>query len=149
MKGTFGASTARVLNTIASLLLFLVFTICMLVIIGAAAGTYSRINSGYEHIYGSAAAIRYISNKIRAADEVEIIGGGSGVVIESGGICSVIYSRGGGLYEKSISLDGDRTPTGGDLVINIDSISITDDGEIYSISVEQGGSGSAVILRKG
>lgn len=149
MKGTSGASAARVLNTVASLLLFLVFTVCMLVIIGTAAGTYSRINSGYEHIYGSAAATRYISNKIRAADEVEILDGGSGAVIENGGVCSVIYSGNGGIYEKSVSLDGDRTPTGGDLVISVDSISITEVGDMYEIRVEQGESSSTVMLRKG
>ncbi len=149
MKGNFGTSTARVLNTVASLLLFLVFTICMLVIIGAAAGTYSRINSGYERIYGSSAAIRYISNKIRAADDVEIIGGGSGAVIESGGICSVIYVRGGGLYEKSIALDGDRTPAGGDLVTEVDSLFIDEAGDMYEISVTQGENSTAVMLRKG
>lgn len=149
MKGTFGASTSRVLNTISSLLLFLVFTVCMLIIIGAAAGTYSRINGGYERIYGSAAAIRYLSNKLRAADEVEILSGGSGVIIESGGICSVIYSRGGGLYEKTVSLDGDKTAAGGDLVIEVASVSITDMGSMYEIYIEQGGSSSAVMLRKG
>ncbi|MBQ8196124.1 MAG: hypothetical protein IJZ47_12280 [Oscillospiraceae bacterium] len=149
MKRTDRSSAARVLNTVASLLLFLVFTVCMLIIIGTAAGTYSRITGGYERIYGSAAAIRYISNKIRAADEVQIIDDGSGIVIESNGICSVIYSRKGGLYEKSTSIDGDRSATGGDLVISVDDVLIADIGDMYEISVQQGGEASAVMLRKG
>ncbi len=149
MNNAGGVSTARVLNTIASLLLFLVFTVCMLVIIGAAAGTYSRINSGYERIYGSAAAIRYMSNKIRACDSVEIIDSGSGAVVYSGGICSVIYTDKGGLYEKSVSADGDKTPAGGDLVISVDSVTITDIGDMYEISVIQGENSSSVMLRKG
>ncbi len=148
MKGT-GVPTSRVLNTIASLLLFLVFTVCMLIIIGTAAGTYSRINSGYERIYGSAAAIRYVSNKIRASESVEIIDGGSGIVLESGRTCIVIYTHKGGLYEKTIPTDGDRTASGGDLVIEVDSVSVADMGDMYKISVEQGGSGSVVMLRKG
>ncbi len=149
MKNAGGVSTARVLNTIASLLLFLVFTVCMLIIIGSAAGTYSRINSGYERIYGSAAAIRYISNKIRSCDRVEIIGGGSGAVVQSGSICSVIYTDRQGLYEKTVPADGDITPSGGDLVISVDSVTITDTGDMYEISVTQGENTSSVMLRKG
>lgn len=149
MKDTVGVSTARVLNTVASLLLFLVFTICMLIIIGTAAGTYSRINSGYERIYGSAAAIRYISNKIRASDEVEIMNGGAGLVIESDGICSVIYLKGSSLYEKTVSPDGDTTPTGGDAVIAVDQFSVVDMGDMYEITVGQGSSSSSVMVRKG
>lgn len=149
MKGSNGSSAARVLNTVASLLLFLVFTVCMLIIIGAAAGTYSRISSGYERVYGSAAAIRYISNKIRSADSVEIIEGGSGIIAESGRMCSVIYEESGCLYEKSIAVDGDRNASGGEQVLDIDSIRITDIGEMYEISVTQGTSSSVVLLRKG
>ncbi len=149
MKDTVGVSTARVLNTVASLLLFLVFTICMLIIIGTAAGTYSRINSGYERIYGSAAAIRYISNKIRASDEVEIMNGGAGLVLESDGICSVIYHKGSSLYEKSVSPEGNTSPTGGDAVIAVDHLSVIDMGDMYEITVGQGSSSSSVMLRKG
>lgn len=149
MRDYKGGSASRVLNTVASLLLFLVFTICMLIIIGAAAGTYSRISSGYERVYGSSAAIRYISNKIRSADTVEIIEGGSGIVVESGRICSVIYNENGSLYEKSISVDGERSATGGDVVLDIDSMSVIDTGDMYEISITQGASSSAVLLRKG
>ena len=149
MKDFNGASSARVLNTVASLLLFLVFTVCMLIIIGAAAGTYSRISSGYERVYGSSAAIRYISNKMRSADSVEIIEGGSGVVLESGRLCSVIYEENGSLYEKTVSIDGDRSPAGGDAVLDIDSVRITDTGDMYEISVAQGATDSVVMLRKG
>ena len=149
MKGSNGSSAARVLNTVASLLLFLVFTVCMLIIIGAAAGTYSRISSGYDRVYGSAAAIRYISNKIRSADSVEIIEDGSGLITESGRMCSVIYEESGCLYEKSISAEGDRTASGGDHVLDIDSICITDNGDLYEINVTQGTSSSVVFLRKG
>ncbi len=149
MRDYKGCSASRVLNTVASLLLFLVFTICMLIIIGAAAGTYSRISSGYERVYGSSAAIRYISNKIRSADTVEIIEGGSGIVVESGRICSVIYNENGSLYEKSISVDGERSATGGDVVLDIDSMSVIDTGDMYEISITQGASSSAVLLRKG
>ncbi len=149
MKDYKGGSASRVLNTVASLLLFLVFTICMLIIIGAAAGTYSRISSGYERVYGSSAAIRYISNKIRSADTVEIIEGGSGIVVESGRICSVIYNENGSLYEKSIPVDGERSATGGDVVLDIDSLCVVDTGDMYEISITQGVSSSAVLLRKG
>ena len=76
MKILINTRVTGVLNTVASLLLFLMFTVCMLVVIGAGAGIYSRINKSYETTYGSAAAIRYVSNKIKASDSCEIIENG-------------------------------------------------------------------------
>ena len=71
--------SAGMLNTVAGLLLFLLFAVCSLVIIGAGAGVYSRIQEDHDSTYGSAASIRYITNKIRSGESVEIINGGSGM----------------------------------------------------------------------
>ena len=141
--------TSRVLGTAASLLLFLIFAVCMLIIIGAGAGIYSRINSGYEATYGSSAAIKYVSNKIRAADSCEIIGGGSGIALSDGNILCVIYSSGGGIYERSMSADSEIITDGGELVIEADSMSVTEREGLYEISVNCHGNESSVLVRKG
>lgn len=141
--------TARVLNTAASLLLFLIFAICMMVIIAAGAGIYSRINSGYEMTYGSSAATRYVSNKIRASDSSEIIEDGKGVLLKSGNIVCVIYTGTDGIYEKNISADSEVTAEGGDLVIKLDGFSVTEHDGLYEISVNCGGDISSVLVRKG
>ncbi len=142
-------STPRVLNTAASLILFLIFTVCMLVIIGSGAGIYSRINSGYQATYGSSATIKYISNKIRAADECEINDDGTGIVLKNGNIITVIYSGNDGLYEKSQSAENEIYATGGNLVVEAASMKISLNDELYEISVTCGGNSSSVLLRKG
>lgn len=149
MNGIKYKSTSRVLNTAASLLLFLVFAICMIVIIGAGAGIYSRITGGYETTYGSSAAIKYVSNKIRAADSCEIIENGRGIAVTDGGITCVIYSGGGGIYEKSIPAEAAVTAEGGELVVETDRMTVSEREGLYEISVTCGGSSSSVLVRKG
>lgn len=141
--------TSRVLGTAASLLLFLIFAICMLVIIGAGAGIYSRINSGYEATYGSSAAIRYVSNKIRASDKCEIIDGGNGIALTDGGIVCVIYHGDEGIFERSMSADSTVVAEGGELVVEAENMNITEKDGLYEISVSCHGDTSSVFIRKG
>ncbi len=142
-------STTRLLNTIASMLLFLVFAVCMLFIIGAAAGTYSRISKSYDTTYGSAASIRYISNKIRAADSCDVFQDGSGVILINGSMACVIYYNENGIYEKNVSVDSDINSAGGEMIFEIDAMSIKCLDDVYLITVNVGGSISDVYVRKG
>ncbi len=149
MNNTGGSGITGILNTVASMLLFLVFAVCMLIIIGSAAGTYSRINKSYDTTYGSAASIRYISNKIRAADTCELIEDGSGIALTNGNMTTIVYHTGNGLYEKNISSGGDKAASGGELIFEIDSMKVTEQDALYEISVHYNGSSSSVLVRKG
>lgn len=149
MKGVRYKGTSRVLGTAASLLLFLIFAICMIVIIGAGAGIYSRITGGYEATYGSSAAIKYVSNKIRASDSCEIMDGGKGVVLESGNILCVIYSSENGIYERSLPVGSEVSAEGGELIVSADSMNVTENGGLYEISVSCGKNSASVLVRKG
>ncbi|MBQ8171384.1 MAG: DUF4860 domain-containing protein [Oscillospiraceae bacterium] len=149
MNGTNKSATSRVLNTFAGMLLFLLFTICMLMMIGAAAATYSRINSGYETTYGSAAAIRYVSNKIRSSDSCKITDDANGIIVTNGSLITLIYMGSGGLYEKNVAIGGDVSQSGGELIIEADALSVIDNGGLYSIIVECGGDRTSVLVRKG
>ena len=141
--------TSRVLGTAASLLLFMIFAICMIVIIGAGAGIYSRITGGYETTYGSSAAIKYVSNKIRASEGCEIIENGKGIVLDNGSILTVIYSGSGGIYEKSYSADSEIAAKGGELVVETDSFAVCETDSLYEISVTCNGKPMSVFVRKG
>ena len=141
--------TSRVLGTAASLLLFLVFAICMIVIIGAGAGIYSRINTGYEMTYGSSAAIKYVSNKIRASDSCRILDDGNGIVLENGSILTVIYKGGGGIYEKSVFADSIITAEGGELVVETEDFSVSGREGLYEITVTCGSDTTSAFVRKG
>ena len=141
--------SAGMLNTVAGLLLFLLFAVCSLVIIGAGAGVYSRIQEGHESTYGSAASIRYITNKIHSGESVEIINGGSGMVLTDGGIRCIIYAEGGCLYEKTVSADTEPTADGGDMIFSLDKLSITENDGLYEITVTRGTDETTAIVRKG
>ncbi len=141
--------SSRVLGTAASLLLFLIFAVCMIVIIGAGAGIYSRITGGYEATYGSSAAIKYVSNKIRASDSCEIIDGGNGIVLSDGSIATVIYSGSGGIREKSAPADAVLLAEGGELVIEAARMTVSEKDGLYEISVTCGGDSLCTFVRKG
>ena len=149
MKNIKYKGTTRVLGTAASLLLFLVFAICMIVIIGAGAGIYSRITGSYETTYGSSAAIRYVTNKIRACDSCKIIENGTGIILENDTISTVIYSGSGGIFERSFSAGSEVIPSGGELIVETDSLTVSDIGGLFEISVTCGKDSSSVLVRKG
>ena len=149
MNGIKYRGTSRVLGTAASLLLFLVFAICMIVIIGAGAGIYGRVNEGYEMTYGSSAAIKYVSNKIRASDGCQITDGGNGIILENGSILTVIYKGSGGIYEKSTAAENGITADGGELVVKTDSFVVSEKDGLYEISVTYGSTTMSAFFRKG
>lgn len=143
------SGSTGMLNTLAGLLLFLLFAVCSLVIIGAGAGVYSRIQEGHDSTYGSSASIRYISNKLRSGESVEIINGGSGMVLTDGGIKCVIYAENSGLYEKTISADAEITADGGDMIFSLDELTITESDGLYEITVSSGADKTTALVRKG
>ncbi|MDE6032016.1 MAG: DUF4860 domain-containing protein [Oscillospiraceae bacterium] len=146
MDGRKGAGKADIVGTVGSMLLFLVFTVCMLVIIAAAASTYAGISSGFDRSFTSSASLRYLSNKIRGAESYEIIEGGTGIAAVNGGITCVIYYKDGGLYEKNVSSSDSAAAGGGDKIFNIDGLEITEENGLYVISVSYEEESSSVFI---
>ncbi len=147
-------ASARGLNTAASLTLFLVFTLCMIMTIGAGAGVYSRVNNGYKDTYGSSAAIKYVSNKIRASDSCEIVENGKGLLLGMDSILCLIYfstteDEGAGIYEKSMSYTTEIPASGGEKIFDCGDFSITEMDGLYKISVSYSGETTDVLIRKG
>lgn len=137
------------LNTVAGLLLFLLFAVCSLVIIGAGAGVYGRIQDGHDRTYGSSASIRYLTNKIRSGDSVEIINDGSGIVLVDGGIQCIIYAESGGLYEKTVSSEAEATASGGDMIFSVDGFLVTEERTHYELTIMLGSDKTTAFVRKG
>ncbi len=138
MKKFQSKTLADTVGTIGSMLLFLLFAGCMLMIISVAAGTYNRISSSYDKTFGVTSPLRYISNKIKASESAEIINNGSGLVLRSGEIVDVVYFSNGGLYERSFSSDDEPLTEGGEKISELSSMSITKENEIFKISVSNG-----------
>lgn len=140
-----GGVLADTASAVASMLLFVLFAICMLMAVAVAADTYGRIKVSYQESLGAATSIRYIANKIRAAEEVTLIDGGA--AITNGSMVSIIYCD-GGLYEKTAALGEELTLSGGDKICDIDSMSISEHDGLYEITVQSGGEVSDVLVRK-
>lgn len=140
-----GKNLADTVSTAGSMVLFLLFAVCMLIIIATAAGAYSRIRSSFSGTFNTSAAIRYISNKIRSCDECEIAE--DSIILRSESISCIIWCENGGLYEKSF-LGDIPEKSGGDKVFDADSLEISDDGELYSISVTCGSDSRSAKLRR-
>lgn len=149
MKGPNNKGIAGMLNSAASMLLFVMFAVCVLIIIGLAGGVYSRISSSYDETYNTAAGVKYLTNKIRSADSCEIIENGNGLALTDGGLLCVVYVRDGGVYEKNIAAGSAPTADGGEKILGLDTLEITDNGGLYSIEVAHGANSSQVLVRKG
>ena len=149
MKDHRARSMGDTASAVGSMLLFVLFAVCMLMGVAVAADTYSRIKTGYQQSFGTAASIKYISNKFRAAENVTLLDGGTAAAVESGDTVSVIYCGDGGLYEKNTVPGGELTADGGELISVADSLDISVHDGLYEITVWSGASSSVILVRKG
>lgn len=117
---------AETVSTAGSMALFLIFTVCSLVIITAAASAYRRITDNYDDTFSSAAAVRYTANKLRASGGAELLT--DGVVLENSGYKTVIYARDGVLYESLFAEGTEPRAEGGEAVFRAEGFSVTDCG---------------------
>lgn len=124
------ADTKRLSETVSaagSMVLFLIFTVCCLVIITVAATAYKRISENYDNTFNSAAAVRYVTNKLRSCDSAEITDNGD-ILLESVGFKTLIYERDGVLYERLFSADSKAVPEGGEAVFRAEGFEVEDCG---------------------
>lgn len=124
------ADTKRLSETVSaagSMVLFLIFTVCCLVIITVAATTYKRISENYDNTFNSAAAVRYVTNKLRSCGSAEIVGDGD-ILLENDGSKTLIYERDSILYERLFSLESDPVPEGGEAVFSVDGFELVSCG---------------------
>lgn len=136
------------IGTVGSMLLFLLFAGCMLMIVAAAAGTYSRISTNFDKTFGTTASLRYVSNKIKGSESARIIENGSGLVLKSGAAVNVIYFKDGGLYEKTVASEEDASADGGDKIFDLSEMNISEDGGAYRITAAFGGDRSHTFVRR-
>ncbi len=140
-------SLADTVGTIGSMLLFLLFAACMLVIISIAAGTYNRISRNFDNTFGVTASLRYVSNKLKSAESAEVINDGTALVLKNGEIVSVVYFTNGGLYERSFSADDEPQTEGGEKIFELSSMKIEKLDNFYKISVSNENEDNFTLVR--
>ncbi len=136
-------------SAVGSMLLFVLFAVCMLLAVAVAADTYSRIKNGFQQSFGAVSSMKYISNKLRSADNVTVFEDGTAAAVENGGMVSVIYFGDGGLYEKTTVSGEEITADGGDRISEIDFMRISERDGLYEITVGSGGESSSLLVRRG
>lgn len=135
-------------SAVCSMLLFVLFAVCMLLAVAVAADTYGRIKTGYQESFGAAASIKYISNKLRTAENVTLLENG-GAAVENDGAVSIIWCEDGTLFEKYTESGDEMTTRDGDRVSSLDSMNVTEHDGLYEITVRAGEEVSSVFVRKG
>lgn len=148
MKKYKNKSLGDTISTIGSMLLFLLFTGCLLMMITVAAGTYSRISTNFDKTFGSSASLRYISNKVKNADSVQISENGSALYLIDGEILNVIYFQDNSLYEKSVNADTEPSLDGGDRIFELSGLSVSEQGSILKITVTINGKQNSTYVRR-
>ncbi|MBD5129902.1 MAG: hypothetical protein HDT43_08265 [Ruminococcaceae bacterium] len=151
MKKYRNKTLSDTVSTVGSMLLFLMFAACLLMMIAVAAGTYSRISSNFDKTFGSTASLRYISNKIKSCDSAELVGQ-SGIVLRSGSAIDIIYFGNNGLYEKTVMSDAETSGvdlSGGDKIFELNGMTISDLGDLYKITVVSDDGENSALIRKG
>lgn len=148
MKNYKNRSFGDMISTVASMLLFLIFAGCLLMIISIAAGTYNRISNNFDKTFGSSASLRYISNKIKNSESTEIAEEGTAIYLKSGELMNIIYFENGALYEKSISADEAPSTGDGDKLFDLGNMKISDNGELLKITVTLNNEENSTYVRR-
>lgn len=141
-------SLGDTISTIGSMLLFLLFTGSLLLMIVVAAGAYSRISTNFDKTFGSSATLRYISNKVKNAESVEIVENGSALYLTDGAVIDIIYFRNNALYEKSITGDIEPVLEGGDKIFDIGDVNVSEQGSLLKITVTLNGEQNSTYIRR-
>lgn len=149
MKNYNEKNLGDVISTAASMLLFLLFAVCLLLMIAVAAGTYSRISTNFDKTFGLSASLRYISNKVKSADSAEIAENGKGIRLTTGASVDMIYYSGGVLLEKNMDNGADNDEFDGERIFEISDMSVSETDGLFRISVTINEESSVTYVRGG
>lgn len=149
MKSYKKKSLSDTISTVGSMLLFLLFAVCMLLIIAVAAGTYSRISNNFDKTFGVSASLRYISNKVKSADNTTVDENGSVLYIKNGDNVDILYFENGALFEKTVSTDNAMDLSGGSEIFDIDNLFVCEQGNLIKITVKLDNEEKSTYIRRG
>ena len=137
MKSLLGRKLANSVNSVGSMILFLLFAACSLVMIAVGAATYSRISDSFSDTFSSSAAVRYVTNKIRSGERAEV-GADGGISVYTGGIVCVISNGDGGVGERNAKADSVDSGVEGDIIFPGTVIEIEESGGLFIITAKSG-----------
>lgn len=148
MRSLLGRRLANSVNSVGSMILFLLFAVCSLIIVAAGVSTYTRISDNYRNTFSSSAAVRYVTNKIRGADSVVLSEDWTGLTVYNGESACVIMNTDTGIAEKTIRSSAQVDYTGGDIIFPHVRLIVEDNADgTYSITVNSGKESYSALCR--
>lgn len=137
---------SETVSSAASMTLFLLFAVCCLIIIAVAASAYGRINENYESSFNSAAAVRYITNKLRACENSEIVSE-TEILLSNDGYSTVIYHKNGRVYERAFGSGQTPAFEGGEEMFRAESLTVTEKEGVITVTASDGNNSFAAYCR--
>lgn len=146
---------SRFLETIPNLMLFFLFSACMLATLLAGAKVYQGVSSVLDEQYSTTTCINYLSAKVRHNDRQGGIGMGRIGNINALALyetyddeefVTYIYSFEGYMMELFCSADGEFLPENGEKIMPIDDLYISLDEGLLTVSCMSMEEEASVIL---
>ncbi|MBP3855318.1 MAG: hypothetical protein IK990_06895 [Ruminiclostridium sp.] len=138
MKTLLGKRLANSVSSVGSMVLFLLFAVCSLIMISVGAVTYSRISDSFNGSFNSSAAVRYVTNKIRSGERVVIENDGAGLAVYSGEMVCVIMTDDGSVGERNAKAEAYREYVAGDIIFPGTTVKIIEEDGFYVITAKSG-----------
>lgn len=149
----------QMVNTLFTMLLFLVFVLCALFTVLIGGKVYENINARTESTYRGDVALSYIANKVRQGDEAGMVG-----LTEMDGIpvlqlkqeingsvyVTDIYYKDGRLWELFTDEESGLGVNDGYEILECDPVVMAMEGDLLSVATEgEGGGRIWLSLRSG
>ena len=133
MKTLRGKRLANSVSAFGSMVLFLIFATCSLIMIAVGASTYSRISDGFRESFSSSAAVKYVTNKIRSGDRTVIEENGKGIAIYSGDNVCIIMEDNGSIGERTVKAESYIDYYGGDIIFPDTTLTLGEENGLIAI----------------
>ena len=135
------------------LLLIGIMLLCALSVTLLGAKIYASSVQKADSAYALRTSLAYISQRVRRADSAQAVtvegqecltlgASEGGQVIET-----LIYARDGMLREKTVAAGTERTLTGGQALLTLEGLSLTEKDGLLFIRAQSGGRSSELIIR--
>lgn len=129
---------AETVSSAASMTLFLIFSVCCLIIIAVAASAYGRISGNYDSTFSSAAAVRYITNKLRACESADIVSE-SELLLRGDGCVTLIYFDGEAVCERLFAEGDETVSSGGEKMFEAEMLTVENADGLIKVTAGDSG----------
>ena len=131
----------QLVNTLFTMLLFLVFVLCALFAVLIGGKVYENINARTESTYRGDVALSYIANKVRQGDADGMVGLTEMEGINGSEYVTYIYYRDGKLWELFTDTESGLGVNDGYEILECDEVVMSMDGGLFSASTSGDGGG--------